>query len=75
MPSLAQFTNKRKRIREEIASSRYIKFSSRIDSKGRIVIPADIRKTLGLFEDMPVDLLLSVSEFELVFRIKRGEER
>ena len=49
-----------------------MKFSSKFDSKGRIVVPADIRKTLGLFKGMPVDLYLSVSEFELIFRVRKG---
>ncbi len=40
---------------------RWLKFLARIDEKGRITIPAEIRKTLGWFAGKRIEILFSVS--------------
>jgi len=48
-----------------------IKFTTKIDSKGRILLPVEIRKTLGL--DDIVELQLSVSgNYVLIRRLNYG---
>ena len=56
------FTN-----RKSVTESSII-FSVVVDKKGRISIPADIRKTLGINTYDKLDLILSVSEGKIIFK-------
>jgi len=49
-------------------NSKCISFVAKIDSKGRIVLPADVRKTLGLAVNDAVTLDVSVSGNYVVVR-------
>ena len=49
-------------------NSKRISFVAKIDSKGRIVLPADVRKTLGLAVNDTVTLDVSVSGNYIVIR-------
>ncbi|MBI5347592.1 MAG: AbrB/MazE/SpoVT family DNA-binding domain-containing protein [Candidatus Aenigmarchaeota archaeon] len=57
--------------KQGLVSSRCV-FSSRIDEKGRIVIPAPVRATLGLGKGTKVKIELSVLASEIIFRIDKG---
>jgi len=54
-----------------LPSSQYIKFCATIDDRGRIFIPADIRKTLALNTGDLLDLMLS--NFKKSFEVRKIE--
>ena len=60
---------KRNRIgKRDLSSSGCVKFSVVIDSKGRISIPSDVRKTLGINVNDRLDLFLFTSQNKIVIR-------
>ena len=68
MPKDGTFTNERRLVRKvkrDLFSLTSIKFSVKIDDRGRIFIPAYVRKTLGLNSRDVVQANISVSEEEL----------
>ena len=55
-----------KNANKDLSSCQYIKFSVVVDSKGRISLPSDIRKTLGINISDKLDLLLLTSQNKIL---------